>query len=210
MKRRTDAGLVRALVEDAILAITGSESLKTQSSKRNLIRTTYAAIEGIAWLLADHVASIARDTDNISAAEQMALTEKSYQVTRQGKVREQTRFIPLPSLIRLSTTIARRVDRTFEVDFDQPEWQRFVQGLEVRNRITHPKSIDDLSVDDSDVANTIAALHWMLELTANAMATTTSALREYTNQLSQVILGLKAGDSAIWAEYLAAASQIEE
>lgn len=209
MVRETGANFIRTLVEDAISATTSSD-LASASSKRNLIRTTYAAIEGIAWHLAGHVAATAKDIGQLTAAEELALTEKGYQVTRQGRVSEQTRYIPLPSLIRLAANIASRVDQTFRVDFNGIGWNRFLAGLEIRNRITHPKGSPDLEISEADIATTVGALHWILEVTEAALVTTVGALREQAIQIADITRKLEDGDMETWAEYIAAARHLSD
>lgn len=209
MARNADARMVRTLVEDTIAAIAGAAADGGQSANRTVVRTVYAALEGVAWLLADHVAGVARDTGNLSAAEEMALSERGYQVTPQGKVSEQTRFVPLPSLIRLAANIAGRVDPAFDPEFDGAEWTRFLHGLAARNRITHPKNQADLQVSAAEAASTVAALNWLLEMTERAMKLTTDALRDHTGQMSAILRSLGDGDPKVWAEYRAAARDVE-
>lgn len=188
-------------------AISAAAEARGPSANRNLVRTIYAAIEGVAWLFADHVASVAKDTADLTAAEELALSERGYQVTTQGKVTEQVRFIALPSLIRLAANIASRIDPEFKVDFGTDEWNRFLRGLAVRNRITHPKTSKDLEVSGAEVAMTIAALHWSLELTERGMKLTVDALRNYNEQISNLVKNLEAGDPETWEEYLLASKE---
>jgi hypothetical protein len=209
LKRKTDARLVRTLLEDAIAAGTSSDA-PSPASKRNAIRTTIAAVEAIAWLFAEHIASVAHETGNLSAAEQLALSEKSYQVNNRGKVSEQPRFIPLPSLIRLAANIAARVDRTLTVDFNGAGWSQLQIGLAARNRITHPRTFADLDVTETEIAASMDALRWLMEVAEQGMSSTLIILRSFQGQLADIARRLVSGDEDALAEYEAAARRLQD
>jgi hypothetical protein len=100
----------------------------------------------------------------------MALTESSYFVSDTGKVELQTRFISLPSMLRLIIRLAEQIAAEIKVDFSGHDWQNFRHAISVRHRITHPKKRSDLEISDNDVQTVRAAFYWLLETLVNVMA----------------------------------------
>ena len=59
------------LLFDVIDAIERHGGAGSQSSKRDLIRTGFAAIEGVAWIFREHIVDAARTTSNLDPAEEV-------------------------------------------------------------------------------------------------------------------------------------------
>jgi hypothetical protein len=96
------------LVGDVVAANTRLEADDTPVHRRELIRTPFAAIEGLHWQLKRDVLRHAEVVTNLSAHEYAALMEESYSVNEKGTVRSQPRFLPLPTAIRLVVSIVQR------------------------------------------------------------------------------------------------------
>lgn len=173
----------------------------TQPSRRDLIRTTFAAVEGMAWAYREFIISAAQDTDSITREEELAFSEVSYQVTDQGKIIEQQRFLPLPNMIRLTTRLATKLSPNLETKFDTAGWEMFRQAVTIRNRITHPKGEGDLHVSAKDVSTCLAAFFWLLEISMSAMEAATTVLQNHLKQFSEIFENLKRGDPATLAVY---------
>ena len=98
----------------------------------------------------------------LSQIQEFAFAEKSYAVSDNGQIQEQIRFVSIPSMIRLTTQIAEQLDTELEIDFGVVGWADLKQAIKVRNRITHPKSISDLDISDTDIAIIQSGLLWFL------------------------------------------------
>ena len=78
------------LTQDVILSMERQERSDTQATRRDFIRTMFAAIEGYVWKYREHVRSVISDIGTIPALTELALSETSYTVTENGKVEAQT------------------------------------------------------------------------------------------------------------------------
>ncbi|MBB3860154.1 hypothetical protein GGQ88_001415 [Novosphingobium hassiacum] len=197
------------LIEDAARALhrfasVGSVEIAAkdlQAARRDLVRNLHAAIEGAVWAFREHVRSTAKSLDVLSRHEEIALSEESIQVSERGTVSAQRRNLTLVSTIRLTTKIAVRLNPTLTPSFDTTDWANFRSSVATRNRVTHPKAMDDLVVSADDASSSIAAFYWLIELVVTGMETTNAAMRGYVRGLAEAIEGLRAGDPTIVAAY---------
>lgn len=91
----------RLLLTDVSMAVERYAAAQSQAARRDLIRCTFAAIEGLTWLSREIVVEIASQLDVLTDAERSALAATTVHVNAAGKVVEQARFIPLLNTIRL-------------------------------------------------------------------------------------------------------------
>lgn len=171
------------------------------SNRRGLIRNIHAAIEGVAWAYRGHVQMVSKSMDMLTEHENVALSEIVIQVTDQGKISTQPRFISLIAMVRLITRIAIRINPTLSAGFETSDWENFRSSVLVRNRLTHPKCSSDLQVSDAEIAGTIDAFFWFMDLALRAMEASNAALAEFAQDFAKVLQGLKSGDPDILATY---------
>lgn len=170
------------LLFDVMDAIERHDLAQTQSGKRDLIRTSFAAIEGASWIFREHVVEAARAMSELEPAEEVALSETSYQVTDQGRITEQTRFLPLPATVRLTARIAEKLAPEVKVDFSGQDWAGLKEAIKIRNRITHPKSRADLILSDEDIQTSVGSLFWLLNETSRVMEAANLSFEDYVGE----------------------------
>ena len=192
------------LMHDVLLASQRRDLEDVQATRRDLIRTMFAAIEGASWEYREHVRSIAADLDSLPPLVEMALSEKTYWVAENGEIDEQVRYISMPAMIRLTTRLAESICPGFEFDFKNDGWVSFKTSIKIRNRITHPKSITDLEITDDEIAVCQSAYFWIIHLTLYFTELTMLELSRRTKLLKQFVDKLIAGEEATLAEYQAA------
>ena len=192
------------LMHDVLLASQRRDLEDVQATRRDLIRTMFAAIEGASWEYREHVRSIAADLDSLPPLVEMALSEKTYRVAENGEIDEQVRYISMPAMIRLTTRLAESICPGFEFDFKNDGWVSFQTSIKIRNRITHPKSITDLEITDDEIAVCQSACFWIIHLTLYFTELTMLELSRRTKLLKQFVDKLIAGEEATLAEYQAA------
>lgn len=192
------------LVQDVILSLNRHDIEPIQSNKRDLVRAIFAAIEGLSWSYREDIRMTASVVDPLSPIQEMALAEKSYSIDEQGKIKEQTRFISIPAMIRLTTRIAETVCPELKIDFGVPGWTDLKQAIKVRNRITHPKSLSDLQVSMADLVISQSGLFWFLDLIENVSGATLNASTRYLKDLRNLTDLLISGDEAALTQYRAA------
>ena len=198
------------LTQDVILSMDRQERSDTQATRRDLIRTMFAAIEGYVWEYREHVRSVISDIGTIPTLTELALSEMSYAVTENGKVVPQTRFITLTSMIKLISRLAQEQCPELQVDFTQTGWSDLQQAIKIRNRITHPKSRSDLKISLQDIAISQAGFFWILHFITTVMESTTAVLLQYSIDLRLLVDELKSGDPKALAEYKAALNLLDD
>lgn len=195
------------LILDVITAIDRNNTSSSQSSRRDLIRTAFAALEGFVWIYRTHITAVAQTSNSLSPEEQFIFSEVSYTVSENGRIVKHSRFISLASMIRLTSRLAEKISPGLEIRFESAGWDQFRLAIEVRNRITHPKSKQDLYIEDRDISVCLTAFFWLLELVTNAMEAANDALAQYLTEFRTILEQLKKGDPKVMAAYKAAIGQ---
>lgn len=198
-----DDSFLQILLNDVGAAISRRETDDTQATRRDMIRTAFAAIEGMVWIFREHVIDTAEHTYGLEEDEKLLLQERQLSVSEQGKITEQPRFLPLTTTVRFIARISSRLNGVDHFDFGASEWEGFRTAIGIRNRITHPKSSDDLHVSKSDVDEVMSALYWFLEKLTDVMAGSVETQKSYLGQFKEVLEKLKAGDPEMRALYKA-------
>jgi hypothetical protein len=196
------------LLSDVIAAFDRHHESGSQANKREFIRTAFAAIEGLTWIFREHAIETAQHTAQLKRDEEIALSEISYQISESGRITRQQRYLPLLATIRLTARIANRVAPEYEIDFSNDAWDKLRQTIRIRNRITHPKTAQDLILTEDDIRISLAALFWFLEETGQTMVAINFAAKEHLGRLDEILQNLKAGDAETLAEYHAAARSL--
>lgn len=196
-----DDSFLLILLNDVGAAISRRKANDTQATRRDTVRTAFAAIEGVVWIFREHVIDTAESTYGLEDDEKSILQERQLSVSEQGKITEQPRYLPLTATVRFIARIAGRLNEVDHFDFGTSEWDGFRKAIAVRNRITHPKSSHDLHVSKADVDEVTNALFWFLERLTEIMAQSVETEKRYLGQYREVFEKLKAGDLEMTALY---------
>jgi hypothetical protein len=182
------------LTHDVGVALQRNEEADNQATRRDTIRSAFAAIEGLVWIFREEIVDAAQATYGLEQDEMTILQERQLSVTEQGKISAQARYLTLTTTIRFLARIASRITGTEPFDFGAGDWDEFRKAIAIRNRITHPKSADDLLFSKEDVDRVKDALFWFLHKHAEVLAQTVETRKAYLGQLDQLFEKLKAGD----------------
>jgi hypothetical protein len=210
-----ESGTLRAtffgiLTHDVMQSLRRVELDDTQTNRRDLVRTIFAATEGYVWEYREHVRSIARHVDSINPIADFALSELTYSVTENGKIEEHVRYISLTAMIRLVTRLAERISPKLKIDFSGSGWSNLKRAIAIRNRVTHPKSKSDLEISRDDIEVSKQGFFWLLDLLMEVMEATNSASRSYLADLTTLIRELASGDVRAWEQYRAALNNLSD
>jgi hypothetical protein len=181
-----------------------------QSTRRDFVRTAFAAIEGWLWNYKQEVQSAIGTVREFSAFEEAALSETSYLITDTGKLRAQTRFTPIATMFRFVTRTAEEQYGATLVDFETSDWKNFNDAIAIRNRITHPKSIPDLTLSERDIAAVKNALLWLFDVVVATMEKLKLMLEDHLVSLREVSEALIAGDPNMLRFYKSVLEGFEE
>lgn len=165
------------LVHDVIAAEKRMREEDTPAHRRDLVRAAFAAIEGLHWQLKRDVLKHA--AAGLSPHEYAAMVEESYSVDERGNVNVIGRFLPLTTAIRLVVNVVKRYRPTYELDFNHVGWSNLKSAVDVRNRLVHPKVLEDLNVTDDEIQKTMSAFCWTLALAIEVLRETHAALAGY-------------------------------
>jgi hypothetical protein len=167
----TDAPIsfTRFLLDDVATAISTLQESDTGPNRRGLIRTVFAAIEGLHWQLKDDVLRHAQIVTRMTIQERAAMLEESYSVDDRGAVNTVHRFLPLTTTIRLVVSIVQRYRTEYEVDYSHPGWADLKAAILVRNRLVHPKSVQEMNVSDEEIEQGLSALDWFSALVTEVL-----------------------------------------
>jgi hypothetical protein len=148
------------LIRDVLLAKTRAQAESDAESKRNVIRTIFASVEGLNWQLRQDLLGTDSLRGVLSHHEIAALSDEIYVVNEKGEVVPQPRFIPLASSIRMVARIIAKVRPGYALDYNDIGWTMLRKSIEVRNRIVHPKQFDDLTVSDDETTAAERGYFW--------------------------------------------------
>lgn len=148
------------LHNDLHLAAAGLHRHNQDFWRRVYIRSMFAMIEADIFqrkrlALAGHENSPIFEADDLTV-----LREVQYTVKKNGNTTTRPSYIELSSNYRLSFQLsARAMDSKFELNVGGQEWRDFLQCIEIRHRITHPKfpSCMDVSKDDVEMAQRVSS-----------------------------------------------------
>jgi len=136
-----------------------------QYSRRTLVRTLFAMIEGVVFALKQRVLEEHRiGRIELSTAEYAVLAEESYDLKDSGQTKTSSNHQRPKANVKFAFPIhARALGGHFELQpslEQDPRWQSFCRSIEIRNRLVHPKSLEDLIVSDSDLKDVLDAAAW--------------------------------------------------
>lgn len=200
-KETSDADFIRILAADVQHALNLAKNSNRQADRRNLIRTIISATEGISWDCRNHVRSIMKEVDQIPPLLDLAFSELTYSVNERGILVEQPRFITMTAMIRLTVNVAKIFSPDLQVDFGNGGWEALKKAIEIRNRIIHPKSVQDLDISEEDIETAQSGFFWFITVAGDVMEATTQTLRLRATLFRQILEKLKAGDPETIALY---------
>jgi hypothetical protein len=196
--RRSFIGII---AHDIVLSMQRMEQYDNQANRRDFIRSTFAAMEGWLWDFRQRAQSVLEDVRDFTPAEQAAFAETSFAISSNGKLIEQTRYYSMTTMFRFVVRLAEEEFGNPLVDFGSNEWQAFNQAIEIRNRITHPKDINDFNLSDSDIETVRSSSIWLMDTIMRVVASLNIVLATYVQTMREVIDGLKAKDPEMLALY---------
>ena len=151
--------IIQPLFSDLHCARNGLKHVDQEFWRRIYIRALFATIEADIFQRKQLALMGHGDTYVFSTAELTVLRELQYNVQNNGAINESAKFVPLAANYRLSFKLAAKViGSQFELDCSGRPWQDFLDCIQIRNRITHPKTGDDIVVTkaDAELAKSVA------------------------------------------------------
>lgn len=125
--------------------------------RRIFIRSLFAYIEGTCFRLKQDVKLFKK----CSPQEDSIISEKSYVLDKKGFIKERDLYLRPMENIRFAFRIyAGCFGQGFKLKTDGNGWDAYKRALVIRNRITHPKKIEDLKIPDEEWTCILNARTW--------------------------------------------------
>jgi hypothetical protein len=158
--------LLSELAEEPKTILNGRQKDElSQPERRIYVRSTFASIEAVIYVIKQIALAAHPDVkcQTITEAERAFAQEQTYKLTDSGDVKIHLAKITLETNIRFSfKLLAKACEIPSKLDVSGPEWQSFQRAINVRDRITHPKVVADLTVSDTEFREVSIAFVWLL------------------------------------------------
>jgi hypothetical protein len=145
-----------------------TDELKGEESefwRRAFVRASFSLVEGVTYGL-KQVALKSQESGGVvySDEELSMLKEKSYDLNDKGDAYSQTKYIHITRNIKFAfKAFARAFGEEYELKVDDSGWNYFKEALEIRNRLTHPKTSADLDVSLKELRKMLLANAWFID-----------------------------------------------
>jgi hypothetical protein len=144
---------------DAVMAYGSTNS--TPFFHRTVVRTFFSMVEGLAFQMRQVTLATLEPYGRLSVEEVALLREERYSLNTKGEPQTKESFQPvLSSLLFSLRTYVKNHGASFAPDVSHHGWQAMQRSVEIRNRVTHPKSVADLSLSEEDQKKLVDASHW--------------------------------------------------
>lgn len=95
--------------------------------------------------------------------ESALLLEEAYELTDKGDVRVVSAKIPFLKNIKFAfKTFARAGHSDYELPTNARGWEKLQASIKVRDRLMHPKSVDDTVINESEHSTVLYASSWFM------------------------------------------------
>lgn len=129
--------------------------------RRVLVRSIFAFIEAVVFGIKMFALDDPSSRKSLSRAEVMIAEEEEYQLDDAGNVVTRPARLRFLSNIRFAFKVFAKVsDADFNLDVRGVGWQSLQRALKIRDRLMHPKKIEDLNVSDDEVREALQAWIW--------------------------------------------------
>lgn len=134
----------------------------TPAVTRALVRAYAAYIEASLYDMRQETLKRARKSSStLSLEEENVLLEKNFFLDKKGRLQskdEHQKFLPL--VLFSIKTYAKSHGINFEPNTGDHSWEAFQYFVKFRNRLTHPKSLQDIEFSKNDLEKMMTALQW--------------------------------------------------
>ena len=123
-----------------------------QHLRRSYVRALFTMIEGTVHSIKELEFAELNSREKSHIPTLVALKESVFEVDRRGKIQEGVKFVQIANNLRFAANI---FDKTFDKQLDlgigATKWENFKTSIKIRNRITHPKKVDDITISDDEL-----------------------------------------------------------
>lgn len=121
--------------------------------RRMYTRSVFALVEGTLFRMKQTVIE-ASNLYGIKLSKQEAalLSEESFELNDKGEPISKTQYVQLPKNLKFAFgSMAKVFDAEYDLKINDNGWATFLAAIRIRNRITHPKQVQDIVISDKEM-----------------------------------------------------------
>jgi hypothetical protein len=153
--------------------------------RRTYVRTVFSALEAINDTIRDKARHAAcRDSKRFNLTRLFYLNKTHHVIADDGRFQIKDRRV---SFVRYTAFVLRALAEESGESADffaQHGWAQFKHAVKIRNRLTHPKAVEDLRLTDRDLNIVHAGVVWYFFAVTSGM----SNKRVWTHQIDPAVL----------------------
>lgn len=138
-----------------------------QYLRRTVVRTTFAMIEGHLNILAQNVLDGYRNNQFSLSKEELEKIAEEISTKRGMRPKYMSMGDKVTFYFKIFARKFGGLD--FIVDSTTKGWDQFDNAIQIRNRLMHPKQLEDTSVDDKQLTSIIDVARWFLSLNSQLL-----------------------------------------
>ena len=146
---------------------------ESQFARRVYIRSVFAYIEGSVWILKNVCLNTKPKNGKarkVSVAEIAILLEESYQLKNNGNIRITKNNVKLLENLKFTFKYINHLfTGKIDLQLDTENGVHLKIAKEIRNRLTHPKQVSDLTISDKEIYICQKVCGWFIEKTQSAI-----------------------------------------
>lgn len=143
----------------------GKISPENEFPVRQLVRAAFAYIEAVTYSAKLTAAEKCLDDGiPISMPERYYATETKYELSEKGEVIEKSAQIRMAQNLRFTFNLLARAYNKDLFDPSQAWWSSLKSAIKIRDRLTHPRSPEDLDISTNELATVIKATNGFEDL----------------------------------------------
>ncbi len=131
---------------------------------RSLVRTTVSLIEAELYEMKLDILETMDLKQLDDDLTKQALLGRRPDITDTGELRERENLIPLKNDLKFVLKKKCKIE-SLEManDFNSSGWQSVLATIDIRNRLTHPKELEEQTVSDDEVEIAVSAFEWFYQ-----------------------------------------------
>ena len=160
---------LKLILDDVRVSLERLRTEDTQTHRREYIKSVFSAIEGMNWFVRQSLLT-RTFKEKLEPYEIQALMDETYSVDANGKIKVQAKTLPFLASLKMPVKLlSKYASGSDPIKFEGPGWEALQLGQKVRNRLMHPKTINDLEVSGAEIDRVTDGFMWMRNLAENIL-----------------------------------------
>lgn len=133
-----------------------------------------------------------RHPKDVKLEDGLIVSEASYDLDNNGSITQRPLKLRTTASIRYSFSVFKRSYGTnFDLDVTGKPWLAYLPAVKVRDRITHPKKLADITISEEELMDAAQSWHWFSDAFATTMLEALEATKAQTASVKREISRLR-------------------